>query len=311
MTDSPGAVEARDVSFSYGERAALNGVSFDVPRGGHHGFLGPNGSGKSTLFKLLATILPLRRGKVSVLGHDLSSDLATIRKKIGVVFQSPALDKKLSVRRNLQYGAQLFGLSGSELTSRVDGMLEYAGLTDRAEDIVGELSGGLRRRVELAKGMLHEPELLLLDEPTTGLDPGARQDLWKFLRRREGLTVLFTTHLMDEAEQADQLSILHEGAVVGAGTPAELRASVGGEVLELGAAEPEKLLGALSDEVRKSGARVVGDLVRLEAADAHAMVPDLMRTHGEVIETLTLKKPSLGDVFLIRTGRAFDAEVSS
>ncbi|MCA8942182.1 MAG: ABC transporter ATP-binding protein [Planctomycetes bacterium] len=296
------AVSARKVAFAYGEREALRGVDFEVPRGSVHGFLGPNGSGKSTLFKILATILPLTRGEVSILGLDLRSEAAALRRKIGVVFQSPALDKKLSIRRNLTYGGKMFGLSGADLTRRVDQMLDYANLADRANDNVGELSGGLRRRVELAKGMLHEPELLLLDEPSTGLDPGARDDLWEFLSRREGLTVLFTTHLMDEAERASHLTILHQGEVVGEGSPAELRASVGGEVLELGCAEPQRV----ADELRREhgvDATVLEGVVRVESQDAHALAPVLMKTHAAEVDTITLRRPSLEDVFLGRTGR--------
>ena len=172
------AVEASGLDFRYGERQALSQVGFRVAPGGVHGFLGPNGSGKSTLFKILATILPLQTGSVRVLGMDLRTQTASIRRVLGVVFQSPALDRKLSVRANLRYGGMLYGLSGAELDRRVDKMLEVGSLRDRARDRVGELSGGLRRRVELAKGLLHGPQLMLLDEPSTGLDPGARQDLW-------------------------------------------------------------------------------------------------------------------------------------
>lgn len=299
---SVSAIEAKGVAFAYKDCEALRGVDFTVAKHAVHGFLGPNGSGKSTLFKLLATILPLSRGSVTVLGRDLATEPAALREKLGVVFQSPALDKKLSVRRNLVYGGQMFGLGGADLQRRVDAMLEYAGLTDRAGDVVGELSGGLRRRAEIAKGMLHEPELLLLDEPTTGLDPGARQDLWKFLREREGVTVLFTTHLMEEAAEADQLTLLHEGAVVAAGTPAELVAGIGGEVLELVTAEPDALAAAIA-AAHSVDAKVVEGRVRVEAADAHKLVPALMKAHADAVDELRLSKPSLADVFLARTGR--------
>ncbi len=300
MTES--AVHAKGVAFSYGDREALRGIDFEVERGSVHGFLGPNGSGKSTLFKLLATILPLSRGTMKVLGLDLATQAALLREKLGVVFQSPALDKKLSIRRNLVYGGQMFGLGGAALQKRVDEMLEYADLSDRQNDVVSDLSGGLRRRVELAKGMLHEPELLLLDEPSTGLDPGARDDLWTFLRQRENVTVLFTTHLMDEAEHAARLTILHEGAIVGEGTPAELKQSIGGEVLEITAPSPDTLAADLS-KAHGVDARVVDKLVRIESSDAHGLVAPLMQSHGDHVDRVTISRPSLADVFLSRTGR--------
>ena len=175
------AVEASGLCYSYGDRPALRDVSFCARRGGVHSFLGPNGSGKSTLFKILATILPPKSGSVTALGLDVRTQMAELRRRIGVVFQAPALDRKVTVRRNLEYGGHLYGLRGEALRKRVEEMLEHTGLADRAGEKVEQLSGGLKRRVELAKGLLSKPELILLDEPTTGLDPGARKDLWQFL----------------------------------------------------------------------------------------------------------------------------------
>ncbi len=227
------ALAAEGLGFRYGDRQALRDVSFEVQRGEVHSFLGPNGSGKSTLFKILATILPPKEGSARIFGLDLATEMAAVREKIGVVFQAPALDRKLTVRRNLEYGGHLYRLSGTELGRRVDEMLQHTGLTDRAGDKVETLSGGLKRRVELAKGLLSKPELILLDEPTTGLDPGARKDLWQFLRSQPDLTILVTTHLMDEAELTDRITIQHEGSGVSAGTPTELKQSDGDELLEL------------------------------------------------------------------------------
>ena len=238
MTDSP-AVRASGVQFAYGERQALRGVDFEVQAGASFGFLGPNGSGKSTLFKLLSTLVPLQQGAVSMLGHDLARDAAAIRRRIGVVFQSPAVDKKLTVQENLRYGGLMLGLGGADLQSRIDACLESTALTDRRKDSVEDLSGGLRRRVEIAKCLLSRPELVLLDEASTGLDPAARREMWAVLRAQPGLTVLFTTHLMEEAAEADQLMLLDEGAVVAHGRPGELMEEVGGQVLELESAEAD------------------------------------------------------------------------
>ncbi len=299
------AVEAREVAFSYGERRALDGVGFTVPPGGVHGFLGPNGSGKSTLFKLLATILPLKHGTVTLLGLDLATQFAEVRKRIGVVFQSPALDKKLSIRQNLRYGGHLQGLRGPALEKRIDEMLEIGKLKDRAKDAVEHLSGGLRRRVEIAKGLLHRPDVVLLDEPSTGLDPTARMDLWGFLREQSGLTVLFTTHLMEEADEADRLTILDDGRVVADGSPDELRRTVGGEVLELTTGDPEALARDV-EGIDGAEARVVGHVVRIEHPEAHRLVPEIVSRFGERVERLTLGQPTLEDVFVDMTGHRLE-----
>ncbi len=308
-TDPGGApaVEARDVAFSYGDRQALAGVSFAVPRGAVHGFLGPNGSGKSTLFKLLATILPPQQGSLQLLGQTLSDDPAGVRERIGVVFQAPALDRKLSVRRNLRYGGHLQGLRGAELERRIDEVLEIGRLGDRAGDTVGELSGGLRRRVEIAKGLLHRPDVLLLDEPSTGLDPAARQDLWEFLKSQPEVTVLFTTHLMEEADGADRLTILDAGKVVAEGTPDALRREVGAEILEV----QSKEAAALAEDLAKAlnvTPQVVDDTVRIEHEHAHELVPELVRSFRSRFDKVSLSDPSLEDVFIQKTGHRLSAD---
>jgi ABC-2 type transport system ATP-binding protein len=300
---TPG-IEARDIHFAYGSRTALAGVSFTVERGTTHGFLGPNGSGKSTLFKILATILPLQRGDVTLLGLDLRTQVAAVRHRIGVVFQSPALDQKLTVRQNLVYGGYLYGLCGRELEQRIDALLAQTGLGDRQGDPVGELSGGLKRRVELVKGLLPGPEVLLLDEPTTGLDPGARKDLWQFLRSREDLTVLVTTHLIDEAEQLDQITILDQGRVVAAGAPRELRESIGGEVLQIDCEDPPSLAKAIQKRFALAGI-VLDQGLRLQARDAHRLVGDLVDAFGARVDRVSLSHPSLEDVYIQKTGHRF------
>jgi ABC-2 type transport system ATP-binding protein len=206
------AVSIQEVSYRYRSTVALNNLSFKVMPGEVFGILGPNGGGKTTLFRLLSTLMPLQEGKVEVFGHDLQRVPAAVRNHLGVVFQSASLDKKLTVAENMACQAALYGLHGKSARVREQALLEQLGVADRSKDLAEELSGGLRRRVELAKAMLHRPQLLLLDEPSTGLDPGARSDLWKYLfqlRSSLGTTILLTTHLLEEAERADRIAILN------------------------------------------------------------------------------------------------------
>jgi len=298
------AVVAEDLHFTYGERVALDAVGFSIERGSVHGFLGPNGSGKSTLFKLLSTLVPLQRGTVRVLGLDLGRESAAIRRRIGVVFQSPAVDKKLTVRENLHYGGLMLGLSGADLARQIDAMLAGAGLTDRGKDLVGELSGGLRRRVEIAKCLLGRPDIVLLDEASTGLDPAARIEMWNVLRSQPGLTVLFTTHLMEEAADADQLTLLDEGAVVARGSPAELVREIGDQVLEIESTDADGVLAQVQ-QVEGLTATIVDGTVRVEGANMHQFVPAVMQQHGDQVQRLQLSHPSLHDVFLRKTGKRF------
>ena len=303
MTDTL-AVQASAVQFAYGERQALRGVDFEVQKGAAFGFLGPNGSGKSTLFKLLSTLVPLQQGAVKMLGHDLGREAAAIRRRVGVVFQSPAVDKKLTVQENLRYGGLMLGLGGAELQQRIDKCLESADLSDRRKDNVEDLSGGLRRRVEIAKCLLSQPELVLLDEASTGLDPAARREMWKVLRSQEGLTVLFTTHLMEEAAEADQLMLLDEGAVVAHGRPGELMEEVGGQVLELESAAAAQLQEQLKQELSVD-ATLLDQTLRMDGENVHELVPEIMKRYGDQVRRLQLAHPSLEDVFLHRTGKRF------
>ena len=298
------AVKASDVRFAYGDREALRGVDFEVQEGAAFGFLGPNGSGKSTLFKLLSTLVPLQQGAVTMLGHDLAKDAAVIRRRVGVVFQSPAVDKKLTVLENLRYGGLMLGLSGAALQARIDACLEAADLGDRRKDSVEELSGGLRRRVEIAKCLLSEPDLVLLDEASTGLDPAARREMWKVLRAQEGETVLFTTHLMEEAAEADRLMLLDEGGVVAQGRPGELMEEVGGQVIEIESAAAQELQRQLQSELSVE-ATLLDQTLRIDGENVHELVPEIMERCGDRVRRLQLAHPSLEDVFLHRTGKRF------
>lgn len=306
MNESP-AIHVSRLSYRYGERQALADLSLSIARGEIFVFLGPNGGGKTTLFRLLSTLIPLQQGEAEILGRDVRRETAAVRSSIGVVFQSPSLDKKLTVSENLRHQGHLYGLSGPALVTREREMLARLGIADRARDGVETLSGGLRRRVELAKGLIHGPRLLLLDEPSTGLDPGARSDLWSYLRTlrdEQGVTVVLTTHLLEEADKADRIAILHEGRLVALDAPDALRATVGGDSITIRAAQPAALAAAIAERFACKP-RVIDGTVRLEQADGHQWIARLVEAFGGEIESITLGKPTLEDVFIARTGHRF------
>jgi len=312
------AVQAHDLAYAYGERQALDGVGFAVERGEIFGFLGPNGSGKSTLFQLLATLRAAQRGRLSVLGHDPAREADAVRRRLGVVFQSPALDRELTVRQNLLHHGHLYGLRGDELGRRIDAALERFGLADRADDPAKTLSGGLARRTEIAKVLLPRPEVLLLDEPSTGLDPGARRELATVLREAaaDGVTVLLTTHFMEEGDRCDRLALMARGRIVAEGTPEALKRRIGGDVVVLRTQDPDALARDLATRFSEIEPRVVASgeggpgEVRFEREDAAAFVPRLADAFSQHrIDALTVARPTLEDVFLRLTGeRLFEEE---
>ncbi|TWT77510.1 Daunorubicin/doxorubicin resistance ATP-binding protein DrrA [Posidoniimonas polymericola] len=307
MDNQVAAVHVADLRYKYGDREALRGLSLDVRPGELFAVLGPNGSGKTTFFRILSTLAPLQQGTVSVFGADLKTQADQVRAALGVVFQAPSLDKHLTVNENLRCHGLLYGLSGATLLRRCEEMLEQLGVADRAEDKVGDLSGGLRRRVELAQGMLHSPRLLLLDEPSTGLDPAARSDLWRYLaqaRDAEGVTVLTTTHLLEEADRADRIAIVHEGRVAALDTPDALKSQVGGDSITLRTENPSELAAAITEKFDVP-ANVLDHSVRLEQPGGAAWAPKLFEAFGDRITELTIGKPSLEDVFIDRTGHRF------
>jgi len=301
------AISVQRVSYRYGQRLAVDDLSLEIAEGEIFAFLGPNGSGKTSLFRVLSTLIPLQAGEVSILGHDLRRHTTAVRQKLGVVFQTPSLDKKLTVAENLRHQGRLYGLPFAELADRKAELLAAVGLADRASDRVETLSGGMRRRVELAKCMLHRPRLLLLDEPSTGLDPGARIDLWQYLRQlreRDGTTIVLTTHLLDEADRADHIAIMHEGRLAALGQPDALRAAVGGDAITIETERPEQLSAAIAQRFA-CRASVIDGAVRLEQADGHQWIPRLVEAFPADIQTITLGKPTLEDVFIDRTGHRF------
>jgi ABC-2 type transport system ATP-binding protein len=303
----PAVISVQDIVHRYDDRAALNGVSFDVRAAELFALLGPNGSGKTTLFRILSTLMLPTGGRAVIMGQDVAKDANEVRRQIGVVFQAQSIDLKLSAYENLRHQGHLYGLHGSTLKSRIGEMLGRVALADRTGERAETFSGGMQRRLELAKGLLHHPSVLLLDEPTTGLDPGARRDLWQYLRilrDQEGVSILVTTHLMEEAERCDRLAIFNEGKIVALGTPAELKHEIGGDVILLEARDAVSLAAQIEARFHVP-AQVLGTKVRFERENGHRFVTDVVEAFPGEIEAISLSKPTLEDVFIHRTGHRF------
>ncbi len=313
-TSGSASIELEHLTHDYGTRVALNDLSFRVQPGEIFGLLGPNGSGKTTLFRILSTLMVPTGGHARIAGFDVAAEPNRVRQSTGIVFQARSLDIKLTVAENLMHQGHLYGLSGALLRQRSSEVLARVGLTDRAHDMVETLSGGQQRRVELAKGLIHSPAVLLLDEPSTGLDPGARRDLWQYLRilrDQQGVSVLVTTHLMEEAEHCDRLAILNSGKLVAFGTPTELKASIGGDIVQLEAVSPwaATQLAAKVDQRFQVKTSVVGHTIRLEREQGHRFLTDVVEAFPGEIEGVSVAKPSLEDVFIQRTGHRFWTDV--
>ncbi len=312
MQETP-AVEVSGCSYSYGRSRALDDVSFQVPHGSIFGLLGPNGSGKTTLFRILSTLLVPAGGFARLFGIDVAKEPVEARKQVGIVFQSQSLDRRLTVEENLAHQGHMHGLWGASLSARIGELLEKVGLGERRKDRVDKLSGGLRRRADLAKGLLHGPRLLLLDEPSTGVDPRARLSFWRYLeelRGSEGVTVLLTTHLLDEADGCDRLAILDRGRLIREGSPDALKAEIGGEVVTLESASPAAVAEALAAEYSVDDARVSGSKIRFEHAEGSKWAARLMERFGSRIASVKVSRPSLEDVFLHHAGHGFDPDGS-
>jgi ABC-2 type transport system ATP-binding protein len=279
-------------------------VSFTVSQGEIFGLLGPNGGGKSTLFRILSTMMTPTGGRAAVAGFDVVRDAATVRRRVGVVFQSQSLDRALTVEENLRAQGHLHGLSGADLGARMAQAMELLGLADRRKELVETLSGGLRRRVEIAKALLHKPQVLLMDEASTGLDPAARREFFRHveaLREAEGVTILLTTHILEEAGRCDRLALLHQGGIVVQGTPGELTASIGGDVVVLETADAASLAERVE---RRFGVRptVADGQVRVEIPNGHRFITEVVEAFPGAIGSVGLHKPTLEDVFVRETG---------
>jgi ABC-2 type transport system ATP-binding protein len=301
-------IEVQNVTHRYGDRLALSNVSFEVKKGEIFGLLGPNGGGKSTLFRILSTMMVPTEGRATLAGFDVARDPAQVRRHVGVIFQTQSLDKALTVEENLRAQGHLHGLSGATLRDRMTSAMERLGLLDRRRDLVDTLSGGLKRRVEIAKALLHHPQVLLMDEASTGLDPAARRDVSRHvenLRTQDGVTILLTTHILEEADRCDRLILLHKGNIVAHGSPRELRARIGGDVVVLESADSKSLAEGIAKRFQVAPSVLDGQ-VRVEIANGHRFITEVVEAFPGAVESVGLHKPTLEDVFVRETGAMID-----
>src|SRR5437762_3210962 len=311
--DQPVAIAAEGLVKKFGEIEAVKGIDLSVRTGGIFGFLGPNGAGKSTTINILCTLMKATAGNAAVAGLDVERDAGGVRSRIGLVFQDPSLDDQLTARENLEFHAFLYNVPRAERTARIDGVLEMVELRDRASSQVKTFSGGMKRRLEIARGILHYPQVLFLDEPTLGLDPQTRSKIWAYLhdlRRREGITLFMTTHYMDEAEFCDRIAIIDRGTIAALGSPAELKGRIGGDVITLAVADVPAAAREIKERFDIAPLAANGTL-RIEVADGASFLPRLVRELSMPISTVSLSRPSLDDVFLKLTGHAIRTEGAS
>lgn len=300
-------IRVEAISANYGPRQALVGVSFVVAPRQIYGLLGPNGGGKTTLFRVLCTLLRPASGNAYVNGVSVVDDPMGARREIGVVFQTNSLDRELTAAENLDCQAALHRLTKADARERSEELLVKFGLADRRNDLVGTLSGGLQRRLEIAKSLLHRPRVLILDEPSAALDPTARFDLWNLLRSlrdQQSMTVLLTTHLMEEADRCDRLAILNQGRIVSEGSPESLKERIGGDVVSIQAADPEQL-GKQIKQHFGCPIQLVNGTLRLERLRGHQFVAQVIEAFPGQISAITVSRPTLEDVFVHETGHKF------
>jgi len=303
-------IEVRGLSHSFGDVVAVDSISFTVRKGEIFSFLGPNGAGKSTTINVLTTLLPIQKGEVRIAGHDVSAEPGEVRKAIGIVFQEETLDRDLTVREILEFHGKLYGMPREERHKRIDEMIRLVELEKKRDVLIKHLSGGMKRRLEIARGLMTRPHVLYLDEPTLGLDPQSRLRVWDYIRQvnREGTTIFLTTHYMDEADSlSDRISIIDHGKIIVTGTSDELKNALGEDMIYLETGDDAKTTGILSGlpEVRdvKPSLRGLSVTLNQEGTRTLPVILDRLKEGGIMIKSANLKKPTLDDVFVHFTGR--------
>ena len=307
-------VFVRGLRKNYGELEAVRGIDLDVAAGEIFGFLGPNGAGKSTTIKILCTLAEPTAGEAKVAGHDVVRERDEVRRHIGLVFQETTLDDYLTAEQNLRFHAELYGIPPKLVGQRLQQVMEMVGLWERRQSRVQTFSGGMKRRLEIARGLMHSPRVLFLDEPTVGLDPQTRASIWRYIRelkQRETITIFLTTHYMDEAEYCERIAIIDHGQIVALGTPEDLKAKVGKDRVQIGTADDAAAIDALKTKLGIEAVRREG-VVTFAVASGEQFVPRLFAELGVPIRSVSVARPSLDDVFLAYTGTTIrDAEASA
>jgi ABC-2 type transport system ATP-binding protein len=308
------AVEVDGLVKRYGELEAVRGISFGVSSGETFGFLGPNGAGKSTTINMLCTLVRPTAGSARVAGHDVVSERDEVRRTIGLVFQDATLDGYLTADENLRLHAELYGMPRSAVAERQRQVMEMVGLWERRASLVGTYSGGMKRRLEIARGLLHSPRVLFLDEPTVGLDPQTRSSIWSYiseLKRDEEITIFMTTHYMDEAEYCDRIAIMDQGTIVALDRPEALKASVGTDRVQIQTEDDSATIAALRERFGIE-AVVAEGAITFGVAEGEQFIPRLFAELGQPIRSVNVSRPSLDDVFMSYTGTTIrDAEASA
>lgn len=298
------AIRIRGLKKNYGAIEAVRGIDLDVRRGEIFAFLGPNGAGKSTTIKMLCTLTDPTAGEATVAGFDIQTQRNEVRRHIGLVFQDPTVDGYLTAEQNLRFHGELYGVDRSTAAARREEVLRMVGLLDRRDSLVNGFSGGMRRRLEIARGLLHSPRVLFLDEPTVGLDPQTRASIWEYirqLRETEGVTVFVTTHYMEEAENCDRIAIMNNGLLVALGTPQGLKGEIGKDRVQISTDDNQAAIVSLKERMDQE-ASVHEGLVTISVANGAAFVPRLFSELPIPIRSVTVRTPSLDDVFLAHTG---------
>ena len=307
-------IQVTDLVKRYGELEAVRGINFEVEPGETFGFLGPNGAGKSTTIKILCTLTDPTSGSARVAGYDVKTQRDTVRRNIGLVFQDTTLDTYLTGEQNLRFHADLYGVPRSQVDARMKMVLDMVSLWDRRQSVVGTYSGGMKRRLEIARGLLHAPRVLFLDEPTVGLDPQTRTSIWEYindLKQREDITIFLTTHYMDEAEHCDRIGIIDHGQIVAIDTPENLKASIGKDRVQISTADDPEAIRELKRRFDLDGA-VHENQVTFKVASGEQFVPRLFAELSVPIRSVSVARPSLDDVFMSYTGRTIrDTEASA
>ncbi len=312
------AIESRNLTKKFGDLTAVNRVNLEIEDGEIFGLLGPNGAGKTTLIHMLSTILPPTRGAAKVAGSDIRKDPDGVRKAIGIVFQEPSLDNRLTGRENLDFHGRMYGLTKEQRNERVKKVLEIVGLRDRADVLVQNYSGGMKRRLEMARGLMHRPKILFLDEPTLGLDPQTRRVIWEHIRvlnEVEKVTIILTTHYIEEADYlCNRVAIIDYGKIVALDKPNALKDRLRGDVVSINISNPKKYLSVFKKSKLVKGAKIVDGTLHLQVSSGERAIPkllDLAKKHGGQVHTVSLSRPTLEDVFIHYTGRAIREEAPS